>query len=283
MQEDLVIKLSDFGFTTNQAKVYLSIIESSSTSVAKIAQNTQLHVQDIYKILPKLEKMGLITRTLEKPVQIKAIPVDKALTRLLAKEKEEVEKRLSHLEGTLSNLMDSIKKTQLLSVANQDGCFVPLITAEQVRNQAELTFGGAISSCDLVVNIDLIKPLMSRLTQNIERFNQASVKVRLIVETLLPLEEAQAALQKALPKNANITAKYINKTKPMPYYVVDNKEVWISMEKETEVGLPRVLWTNGKNIVEFFHESFNDAWNKSSAVNIPLPNTMSGLLKVIVP
>ena len=89
MQKDLVIKLSDFGFTTNQAKVYLSIIESGSISVAKIAQQTSLHVQDIYKILPKLEKMGLITKTLEKPVQIKAIPIEEALTHLVDIERED--------------------------------------------------------------------------------------------------------------------------------------------------------------------------------------------------
>lgn len=278
-----MIKLSDFGFTTNQAKVYLSIIESGSISVAKIAQNTQLHVQDIYKILPKLEKMGLITRTLEKPVQIKAIPVEKALTRLLLREKEKAEKRLNYLEDNLNDLMDSIKKAQLTDLPNEDGCFVPLITSEQVRNQAELTFGGAISSLDLVVNLDLIKPLMSRLSQNFERFNNAQVKVRLIIESALPLENAQTALQKALPKNAIITAKYVNKTKPMPYYVIDQAEVWISMEKETDVGLPCVLWTRGKNIVQFFHESFNEAWGKPNAKKIPLPAPKSQVTEVIAP
>lgn len=277
-----MIKLSDFGFTTNQAKVYLSIIESGSISVAQIAQNTQLHVQDIYKILPKLEKRGLITRTIEKPVQIKAIPVEKALTRLLSKEKEEAEKRFNYLEDNLNDLMDSIKKNQLNGPPVEDVCFVPLITAEQVRNQAELTFGGANSSCDLVATVDLIKPLMSRLSQNTERFNNLDVKIRLLIESPLPLEHAQNALHKALPKNAKITAKYVNKTKPMPYYVVDQKEVWISMEKETDAGLPCVLWTKGKNFVEFFQQSFNEAWNKTNTVNIPLIDK-SRLAEVTVP
>jgi sugar-specific transcriptional regulator TrmB len=283
MQEDLVFKLSDFGFTTNQAKVYLSIIESGSISVAKIAQNTRLHVQDIYKILPKLEKMGLITRTIEKPVHIKAIPVEKALTRLLSKEKEKAEKRLNYLEGNLNDLMDSIKKTQLSIIPNEDGCFVPLITAEQVRNQAELTFGGASLSCDLVVNLDLIKPLMSRLSPNFERFNKANVKVRLVIESHLPIEEAQDALQKALPKNAKITAKYVKKTKPMPYYVIDQAEVWLSMEKETEAGLPCVLWTKGKNFAQFFQGSFNEAWVKPNAKKIILLNTKSQVAPAIAP
>ena len=66
-KRDLVKKLGDFGFTANQAKVYFSIVQSGSTYVSRISESTQLHRQDIYKILPKLEKMGLITRTVAKP------------------------------------------------------------------------------------------------------------------------------------------------------------------------------------------------------------------------
>lgn len=33
MQEDLVVKLASFGFTVNQAKVYLSIVQSGKTRV----------------------------------------------------------------------------------------------------------------------------------------------------------------------------------------------------------------------------------------------------------
>jgi sugar-specific transcriptional regulator TrmB len=41
MQENLIKKLSEFGFTINQAKVYLSIVESGLISVGNIAEKTQ--------------------------------------------------------------------------------------------------------------------------------------------------------------------------------------------------------------------------------------------------
>ena len=88
MQEDLVVKLESFGFTVNQAKVYLSIVQSGKTRVGKISKSTQLHRQDIYKLLPKLEKMGLITKTIDKPFMIEAVPIEKALETLITKERE---------------------------------------------------------------------------------------------------------------------------------------------------------------------------------------------------
>jgi sugar-specific transcriptional regulator TrmB len=82
MQEDLVSKLTRFGFTINQAKVYLSIIQNGPVTVGEIAKISQLHRQDIYKMILILEKKGLIIKTIDKPVLISAVPTEKALKSL---------------------------------------------------------------------------------------------------------------------------------------------------------------------------------------------------------
>jgi hypothetical protein len=41
MEEDLVKRLTDFGLSINQAKVYLRIVQSASTSVNTILKTTQ--------------------------------------------------------------------------------------------------------------------------------------------------------------------------------------------------------------------------------------------------
>jgi sugar-specific transcriptional regulator TrmB len=78
IQEDLAKDLAIFGFTLNQAKVYLTIVRAGSISVGKIAESSKLYRQDIYKILPKLQEKGLITKTLGAPIIVMAIPVKKA-------------------------------------------------------------------------------------------------------------------------------------------------------------------------------------------------------------
>src|SRR4030042_4145823 len=110
MQEDLVVKMTDFGFTVNQAKVYLSIVQSGKTGVGHISKNTSLHRQDIYKLLPKLEKMGLITRTIDKPFMIEALPVKKALESIILKEKEKSNQRIALLEKNLNELSETIQQ-----------------------------------------------------------------------------------------------------------------------------------------------------------------------------
>ncbi len=283
MQKDLVMKLSEFGFTTNQAKVYLSIIESGVISVGKISQNTQLYVQDIYKILPKLEKMGLITKTIDKPVMIKAIPVEKALSRLVDTEKEKAEKRIDNLENNLKELTDSIRYQQFSEIQSEESCFIPLMTVKQIKNRADLTFGNATSSCDLVINLDLIQPLMGTFHHNFKQFSKNNANVRIIIEDPSEPDYVKKIIEKAFSEYANISVKLVYKLQSIPYYIIDRGEVWISMEKKTEIGLPCVLWTNGKNIVQFFQECFNEAWKKPNAIKIyptldaltSAPNTMA--------
>ncbi len=285
MQKDLVIKLSEFGFTTNQAKVYLNIIESGVISVGKISQNTKLYVQDVYKILPKLEKMGLITKTIDKPVLIKAIPVQQALSHLVNTEKEKAEKRISYLEKNLKELTDSIKDQQFSDLQAEESCFIPLLTAEQIENRANLTFGNATSSCDLVINLDLIQPLMCTFHQNFEQFSKNNANVRIIIEDASDLDYVKKIIEKAFSEHTNISVKLVYKLQSTPYYIIDHEEVWISMEKKNEIGLPCVLWTNGKNIVQFFQECFNEAWKKPNAIKIyptldtltSAPNTIGSL------
>jgi hypothetical protein len=72
--------------------------------------------------------MGLITKTLEKPVQIKAITAEKALTHCCQTEKEKPQKRLSYLECNINELLGLIKKGSILRITDKDSCFCFIVT-----------------------------------------------------------------------------------------------------------------------------------------------------------
>jgi sugar-specific transcriptional regulator TrmB len=98
LQEDPVKELEIFGFTPNQAKVHLSIVRAGSISVGKIAESSKLYRQDIYKIIPKLERKGVISKTLGKPLVVRAMPVKKALKTLVSKERISALQRIKRME-----------------------------------------------------------------------------------------------------------------------------------------------------------------------------------------
>jgi sugar-specific transcriptional regulator TrmB len=266
MQDDLLTKLSEFGFTINQAKVYLCIVESGLIPVGKISQLTHLYVQDVYKILPKLEKMGLITKTKDKPVLIKAIPVKKALNHLVAKERRKAKQKIAILENNLEELTSHVMNHQVDPEIQEDDLFIPLTTAEQIRNRLEIAFESTILSCDLVFDEDLLSRLKNILNERFKSIEK--IKTRILIETLQEPQNIQELIQEIIPEESSFEAKVLPKSESIPYYIFDSRELWVSMEGKTEAGLPCVLWTNGSNMIRFFQRTFNALWEDPNAILI---------------
>lgn len=270
IQEDLVKELAAFGFTLNQAKVYLSIVRAGSISVGKIAESSKLHRQDIYKILPKLEKKGLITKTLGTPIVIKAIPVKISLKSLVSLEKKEALERIACMEANMKEVSNAVSILYETGTGPEyeETHFSLLTKDNELTNRADLLFEKASIECDVVVSLEL---LMTKATKLHERFRTAAnngARIRLIIEAPSNGERLTEALERVRPDSKNVAAKFVVSKSPKPYQIIDAKEVWISTTKKTPSGLPCVLWSNSKNIVETYQERFEGIWNDRDAITI---------------
>jgi sugar-specific transcriptional regulator TrmB len=269
MKEDLVRKLSDFGFTVNQAKVYLSIVQSGPTIVSAISESTQLHRQDIYKILPKLEKMGLIMKTIDKPVIIEAIPMKNALRHLVSTEREKANERISRLEANLKELLNAIREQQeRRETLEEEERFVLLKTDDRIKNIADLTFENTKKECDFVTNLELMTRRTHHFREHFQKLSRRGARIRVIVENINNEDLVKRTIEEIRPDKGDFAAKLIYKKTALPYRIIDNKELFIRRKATTESGLSWVLWTNSRSIVQFYKENFEEAWNDPRAVSI---------------
>jgi sugar-specific transcriptional regulator TrmB len=260
MQEDLVVRLESFGFTVNQAKVYLCIVQSGKIRVGKIAKTTQLHRQDIYKLLPKLEKMGLITKTIDKPFMIEAIPIEKALKTLILKERKKSEDRLLHLENNLKEMIDSIQREPQIKEETQ---FSLLTTDEAIRNRRTLTFKKIEKEAQLVASLENIQMRSTNFRDFLQTIAQTEANTRLIVVTKEDDEVTREAIEKIAPFAGQFTAKSIDGVACKNYQIIDNKEIWIGTQQKTETGHQCMFCTNDQNVIEVYKENFINAWNRA--------------------
>ena len=84
--------------------MYLAILKLEKTAVGQIAKFSKVRREDVYRILPTLEKMGLIERLMGKPVEIRATPISDALTFLVAEEKTKSDERLTGMRSRVQSL-----------------------------------------------------------------------------------------------------------------------------------------------------------------------------------
>ena len=261
MEETLVNKLSNFGLTVNQAKVYLSIVQHGRTNVRQISKETQLHRQDIYKLLPKLEKMGLITKTIDQPFMIEAIPIEKGLDSLVWKEKAKANERISRLENNLRDVINSLRKQPRME---EETRFALLSTDETIRNRGRLIFKKLKKEFLLVTNLeDLKSPSTHYYRDFLQTVADNNAKTRLIVVTDSDEDTVKQTVKNVAPTTGQFVAKSINEATCKNYQIIDNREVWISTQQKTETGSPAILWTNDQNVIEVYKENFKKAWSRA--------------------
>ena len=266
MQIDLVNRLSEFGFTINQAKVYLDIVQSGSTNVGQISKNTMLHRQDIYKLLPKMEKMGLITRTIGKPVIIEALPAEKALERIIAIEKEAVDRKIGRLEKALRELTQEIKQQPKL--ANETR-FTLLTTSVALKNRIILTLKVKPGVFRVVSTTENLKGQTGHFyKQYFQMLADSGIKIYLMLVGAENSAELKRLIEKLAPRGVFLFAKSLERCPSKDYQVVDGGEVWIATQQKTPEGYPSILWTNDVNMVESYLENFHEAWNNPKAVSL---------------
>ena len=53
--------LMDLGLSQNESKIYISLLETGSTSATKIAQKSGVHRVNVYDSLTKLKEKGLVS------------------------------------------------------------------------------------------------------------------------------------------------------------------------------------------------------------------------------
>ena len=98
---DLLLGL---GLSLNQARVYLAVLKLERSSVSQLAKFSKVRREEVYKILPSLEKMGLVERLLGKPAEIRATPISDALSLLVAEEKTRSDDRLTGMRSRVQKL-----------------------------------------------------------------------------------------------------------------------------------------------------------------------------------
>ena len=112
ISDKLLNELTSFGLTGNEAKVYLSLLQLSKASATEIAKLARISRQEVYRVLPRLEKIGLVELIINKPTKYLALSPHDILNQLIALHKETLESRLFELRRKKTELENELKKVE---------------------------------------------------------------------------------------------------------------------------------------------------------------------------
>jgi sugar-specific transcriptional regulator TrmB len=254
--------LCEFGLTPNQARVYLAICQLGIDSVGKVSRVSRVRREDVYRILPKLEKMGLIEKILGTPAKIRATPLEEALSLLIKHEKDTHDQKLTTLITKKDELLNHFKEKRKLTVEEEDTEFSLISGREAILSKATNILKHVNNEIDMIASRRKLFGLLTALALPFKQAIKRGAKMRIITE--LPEEEdpLPRLIEENLSPGASVKLKYAE-TLPSHFIIFDNREMMISTTTHGAMAEYPALWTNNGPLIEPLQKTFEDMWHSS--------------------
>jgi sugar-specific transcriptional regulator TrmB len=173
---DLLLGL---GLSLNQARVYLAILKLEKTTAGQIAKFSKVRREDVYRILPTLEKLGLIERLLGKPTEIRTTPISDALSLLVAEGKSKSDERLTGMRGTVKRLSLKDWKQPL---PEEESIYILIAEKKAILAKTSELIRNSRKEVSLIADKGLIIPILSQFSEECKQAIKKGSQIRLLFE-----------------------------------------------------------------------------------------------------
>jgi sugar-specific transcriptional regulator TrmB len=252
---DLLLGL---GLTLNQARVYVAILKLQKTTVGQVAKFSKVRREDVYRVLPSLEKMGLIERLMGKPTEIRATLILNSLTSLLTEEKTRFEERLSDMEARVQKL--SLKDWKQ-PPAGEESIYILIAEKKAILAKTSELIYHSEKEIGLIADKVRIAQVLAHFSDEHMHAIKKGAKIRVIFEGESPDTVLKEKVQKLIG-TASVSVKFHHEA--LNHFIMsDDKEALITTSKDSGLGESPSLWTNNSNLIGVLRTGFESDWKKA--------------------
>ena len=256
--------LMGLGLTPNQAKVYQTILKLGNSTVIQIAKSSSVRREDVYKVLPALEKMGLAEKLIGKPVIVRATPVAGALASLILDEKIKSDERIASMK-TKFQLLSKAKWVEPLVVGEEESLYALIPEGKAIIAKFSNLLSNVKTDIFWIATLQEILHVTSLLSTEITGAVHKGVKFRQIIEDFRPNESQMIQVRHALDSKSDSIRFHCQ---PLNNFAVfDGKEAIISTDRKNASEYTSALWTTDANLIGVLGVYFELEWGESEELN----------------
>jgi sugar-specific transcriptional regulator TrmB len=265
-QEDNGKTLTEFGLTKTQANVYLTVVRLGLASFSQISKNSKVRREEVYRVLPVLEEMGLAERVLGNPIKVRATPVEEALPMLIERLRDDTNRKVTALEAVTVEFLKNQKRNEILPLVENGGSHLTLISQwNAVNHRGVAMVSGSQKEVNLITSIYNADLGFNDFSDALKQAAKKGVSIRIITEAVEDQKNVHDLINNyRLPKN-RINFKY-SIHPSIHYMIADQKEAMLSTMAAAHGAESPYLWTNEENLVGILQTNFEQMWHSSSSV-----------------
>ncbi len=253
--------LIDFGLTRNQAKVYIAVVRLGIASVGDVSKVSKVRREDVYRILPKLEKLGLVEKLLGTPTRLRAAPVEEALPLLIKIEEDAFRERVLTLKTKTKTFLKHFAHAPSLEVEEKAN-FVLLSKREGIMNRMLAMVKKAEKEFDVVFSRGQIIQFVRTFSEQLKRAIKKGTRIRIISE----MPEFEDSLPRVIEERISLGNSIELRYTDMPfshYMIVDFTEALMATATEGNMADNPCLWTNSDSLKLIYQGNFEKLWHNS--------------------
>lgn len=260
--EDSARVLAEFGLTPYEAKVYLSVYKHGLTTASNIAKVTKIRREEVYRTLPKLEKAGLVERVLGRPTKVRALPIEDALSILIARKEEDANREIRELVSKKDELLDMFEKEPLEAKYVEDKSHFTLISEKDaVEKRIMLLIRKARKSIDFVDTFENAFRFVLSFADELLAAKKRNIEVRIITEYPDNVNLIPDALKKHVPEDS-FDIRYFDDLHSN-YILFDENQALIITSARRSIPDGRCLWTDDPSLVGIVQTDFDKLLRES--------------------
>jgi sugar-specific transcriptional regulator TrmB len=250
--------LTQLGLSRRQARVYLALLISGTSTAKAISKVSKVPRQDIYTVMPALEKMGLCEVAIAKPVMFRATPLRKGLELLMRRKSAEYEEIRVKTRSLLDGLEHYSRGTRFQEDKTE---FFLLPEMKERVLMIEEAVSNARKAVDSFTTPKIFRQAVISSEETLKKTLKRGIPFRFLVEDL-KVEDLQLAIPKAVLKSPRFEIRYLTVPVPAAAVLIDKREIFfgtgIDFQKAT------YLWSNNPYLVGIIQNHFETMWNSAS-------------------
>ena len=249
--------LVDLGLTALQARAYLALSSQKTASLKLISKKSNIARQDVYRIMPLLEKIGLVEKIISTPVTYKAIPIKDGVSILLQRKTTEYADLQDRVDEMVNNFQNGFYKS---GIQPDDSQF--LVISEKKLLYKTLGEKNNLVKKSLLVAGTWESTRVVLFDSELEKFKKAlkkGVKIRWITEDH---EEDPSTLKtlEMLKKNPLFEIRYFAAPIPLQAAIYDEKEVTMCIALSPSPDVTSI-WSNNSMLLRVAMNYWEEIWN----------------------
>jgi len=177
---EIVSSLSFFGLEKLDSSIYLTLLEYGPCTMSELATKLEVDRGRIYRLIEKLDRLGIVTITTSKVTRCEALSPEKAFRKLIYKKQSEVNKLRSILDKVTNELGQITRHQELPKTSN--------FSIIEGRNSIYTRIGKLIQEANNDVYLvtttdDFLMMLHTAIPEKIKIAKNNHVKIKILLDS----------------------------------------------------------------------------------------------------